>query len=364
MKKLFWLIPIVFLFASPSKAAISVVQRVQGAAACQANVATCVISITATSAGDTIITSLFWNTNNLNGSSHDCSQTASITDSNGDTFTNVKVTQWNTASVLFNATCVLYNVPAGVTSITWTLNSNTNTVLEGVAVEVSGLANAAALDTNVEAAVAGCPAGCGTSTAPSSGSSGTLSQADEYAYCFVSHTNVSSTLSSPGGGFTQRINTTVGHAHFLDQTVSATTALTCSGTLSIAVGWDVQLSTFKMAAGAGIVEEERAPPISIWPDMSITTVWGFVPILLTKTVSMVFYVVALMTMLSILAANWDQLKVFILSLTQKFQKPKEKSTPVPVQSIPSKWSDIYVSTYSTKPWVAPAELKARTLDKK
>lgn len=114
---------------------------------------------------------------------------------------------------------------------------------------ITGLDTTAPLDKTVGAV--------GSSTAPSSGATATLSQASEIAVGVVGRYNAASTVTLTGiGSFTAMTKKTLSSGTTRNtiwpayQIVSATTALTYSGTLSTTGVWEAILVTFKAAAAA------------------------------------------------------------------------------------------------------------------
>jgi hypothetical protein len=82
-----------------------------------------------------------------------------------------------------------------------------------------------------------------------SGSTGTLTQADEIAVCFVHHNGTA--VIAPSGSFTERAESNANRTfETQSQVVSATTALTCGGTWSGDQTWNAAIVTFKAGGGA------------------------------------------------------------------------------------------------------------------
>lgn len=108
----------------------------------------------------------------------------------------------------------------------------------------------------------------GSSTAPSSGTSGTLAQASEICFGVVGRFNAASTVTLTSiGSFTAmtKLQNSTGTtrctawpAYFI---VSATTAQTYSGTLSVTGGWEAILVTFKEAAAVATLPELVMAPM-------------------------------------------------------------------------------------------------------
>lgn len=211
---------------------------------CTGGLTTCTVTLSSTGSGNLIIASIFWATTVgavLSGSSHDCTQTASVTDTNSDVFANVAIQTWDTANTFISGTCYLASSSSGNTGVTFNLTAAADNGMWIVATELSG-ATATPLDKNITASVAGCPGSCGSSNSPSSGSTGVLAQANEYAYCFGTHNGPTQTFSAPTGGFA--IGTQIGDLGALDQATTATTALTCGATLSTTLEWNMRVATF------------------------------------------------------------------------------------------------------------------------
>lgn len=143
------------------------------------------------------------------------------------------------------------NCAGGQTSVVVTFNAGTGTLLT-MAVQVeewSGLATSGAVDVDNSGANS-------SSTSWSSGSSGTLTNANELVVGAVYSSNPSSTLTTPGSPWTELTQVTVtntitsklGTAY---QVVTANTAQTYSGTQSTASANAAVVVTLKEAAGGG-----------------------------------------------------------------------------------------------------------------
>src|SRR5258708_3456456 len=179
----------------------------------------------------------------------------SMTDNNSDT-----VTTWANDSASFNALfdgnsywvfCkAFFNPTSGTTSVT--VNYSAAVLGDLVIYEVAGFtAGTASFDKAVDALLPG------SSTAISSGSSGTLAQAAEFAVGFgLAYTG---TITAVGSGWandgvrTYNSNSTVA----MSQVTAATTAITATATINTAQFWDAFIATVK-----GTVSSSAAPFVS------------------------------------------------------------------------------------------------------
>ena len=130
----------------------------------------------------------------------------------------------------------------------------------------------------------------GSSTAPSSGTSGVLTQANEICFGVIGRYNAASTVTLTGiGSFTAMTKLqessgtsrcTAWPAYLI---VAATTAQTYAGTLSVTGVWEALLVTFKGAAAAGGGPSPFIPPLNFlspW-QLAQNVMWntgGFLPL--------------------------------------------------------------------------------------
>jgi hypothetical protein len=140
------------------------------------------------------------------------------------------------------------NCAGGDTSIVITLTggSGGSTSVQAYAMEFSGLATGSVLDK--------APAGQnGSSASWTSGSTGTLSQASEVAIGVI-FTDNTGTLTTPGSPWTEltQLSASGGKLGVGYQVVSATTALTYSGTVSSSSDYGCCVITLKAAAGTSV----------------------------------------------------------------------------------------------------------------
>jgi hypothetical protein len=165
------------------------------------------------------------------------------TDSKGNTYT-VNVTKFGTSDLL-GAILSAHNVAALTTSDTITVTYPNAFYEKRVqAYSVTGLAASSTLDKTAS--------NNANSSAWSSGSTGTLSQADEIAFAFgVLGTTAA---SNPDAGWTELFdfsNTSLNRLVFQYQIVSATTALNGGGSFAGgSVPWAGMIATYKAAAPA------------------------------------------------------------------------------------------------------------------
>ncbi len=185
--------------------------------------------------GNTIIVTVWtWN-DNLSGDT--------VSDNYGNTYTR-DVSSWNTSAGAFGT--AIFHATVVATGATFTLStSNGAHVITGI--EMAGLASPA-LDTTAS--------NFGSTASGTTGSTGTLAQADEIAIVVATQEFIDGTESiGIPTGFTliQRETDNNGSQAGVSsyQIVSATTALNPSFTLDGASAWSACIATYKGASGGG-----------------------------------------------------------------------------------------------------------------
>ncbi|MBN9522501.1 hypothetical protein J0H58_28930 [bacterium] len=168
--------------------------------------------------------------------------TVAVTDNKGNTYSPA-VTSGGAGA--FSRQCVKFycanTAGGGSHQITVTPSGSlANGSLGFVADEWSGLAPSGPLDKTAT--------GTNTSTAVSTGSTGTLSQADELVTCGVGTAGTSVTYT-PGVGWTQTAATTGLFNQY--KVVAGTAAVSGDATASPSITWNAALATYKIAAGGG-----------------------------------------------------------------------------------------------------------------
>jgi hypothetical protein len=163
-----------------------------------------------------------------------------ITDSQGNTWTSA-ASDYNQSDGIAVFTCL--NAKAMTTSDTITATFSGSTGSHTIVGRgCNGIATGAAVDVAIVNDNAG-------STSPSSGASGTLRQASEWAVAFLINANGGGSPTSWTGGFTAAStqHATSNQFHTVaDQVVSATTALTAGATI-VSAKWAMILVTFRAA---------------------------------------------------------------------------------------------------------------------
>ena len=192
---------------------------------------------TGSTAGDAIVVSASSNSGNIN----------SCADSKGNKYV---LGQSQSGVALAVSIFVATTAADGVSPTVALTTSDTITVTFAnsaaaqcvIARGCSGVSLVNPVDVNIGAAA--------TSTAPSSGSTGTLSQASEWAVAALADSNGGGSPTSWTGGFTARSTQHTGVTEWLtvaDQTVSATTALTAGATI-VSAQWCMALVTLQFVA--------------------------------------------------------------------------------------------------------------------
>jgi hypothetical protein len=168
---------------------------------------------------------------------------SSVVDSVGNTWTiHASVTDGTSARRNFIASAQIATQITTGDTVTLHRTDETGSVnFDFWIVEISGLATSSAFD------VTGNQAGSGTSY--TSGSTGTLSQANEIAIAVWTQGATATPTHTPGGGWTEFSTSFVSTATAVYQIVAATTALNASET-STNTNWLGLIGTFKAASTA------------------------------------------------------------------------------------------------------------------
>lgn len=179
---------------------------------------------------------------------------STVTDTAGNTYV-IDVSKrhtTDTARYIAIASCLNAIAMAAGGTITWTTTGSVSGIKGVTAATVSGVAASSALDKT--------STNDGSSTTWSTGSSGTLSQADEIAFG-LAFSLQSATSNTPDAGWTELADFSPQSGRRLvleHQVVSATTALNAGGTVGNAV-WVGALATYKAAAARGAQPILRRP---------------------------------------------------------------------------------------------------------
>ena len=192
---------------------------------------------TGSTAGDAIVVSASSNSGNIN----------SCADSKGNKYV---LGQSQSGVALAVSIFVATTAADGVSPTVALTTSDTITVTFAnsaaaqcvIARGCSGVSLVNPVDVNIGAAA--------TSAAPSSGSTGTLAQASEWAVAALADSNGGGSPTSWTGGFTARSTQHTGSTEWLtvaDQTVAATTALTAGATI-VSAQWCMALVTLQFVA--------------------------------------------------------------------------------------------------------------------
>lgn len=191
------------------------------------------ITVTAsTTAGDAIVVGATWNSGNSN---------PSCIDSQGNSYA---LTTVDTAQTSKGAIFVALNTTRLVNGTDWIKVTYTNTVaiMTISAMGCSGILHTGGVDVAIHAN--------GSSTAPSSGSSGTLAQASEWLFALIASGNPGGVPSGWSDNFAQAATAQSGtgqHGTIASEVVSATTAQTASATV-LTTNWCCHLVSLRAKA--------------------------------------------------------------------------------------------------------------------
>lgn len=182
-------------------------------------------------------------------------RTIAASDNQGNTYA-VRVNPPSTAAFVRTATILsAYNVSS---SGTFTVTITPSGTLSGnFFVEIrewAGLETSNTLDATAT--------GMNTNAAPTTASSGTLSQADEVASCVLMRSGSNTTTA--GSGWTETADE--GSASFEHRVLAATTAIVGDWALGGSETWAVCLATYKAAAGGGggrTTRNTRSHPLGV-----------------------------------------------------------------------------------------------------
>jgi len=199
----------------------------------------------------------------------------------GGSSTNlVKAVQNNVAGFFDTEIWAIWNIAGGQTSVvvTFTAGSGTGQGNLAYAEEWTGLLNT------------GSPvdvfnSGDATSTAFSSGSSGTLSQASEMIAGVATVGSSTATITGPSSPWTNQSQLSVTNLTMQAgyQVVSSTAAQTYSGTISASVSWNTAIATFKAGTtGSGV---SGATAVSVGPQ-GLGTIWYPAQVVVSTTSSL------------------------------------------------------------------------------
>lgn len=212
----------------------------------------CSVTVSAVGSGHLLIVLYAFNGN---GISLTCSS-GITTNSGSDTWATVLASRlWRNDGTNFwgDGACYAANVASGTTSVTATLSSAPPNYNQVTVIELSGM-KTSPLDKVASASASGCPATCNNDTSFSIGPTATLTDANEYAVCFEDNANAAA-ASSPTGGFS--LENTTSTMSTMDKAVTATTALTCGGTLS-GTPWGGIVATFEATSQPGAVRHRAS----------------------------------------------------------------------------------------------------------
>lgn len=167
-------------------------------------------------------------------------RTIAVTDSQGNTYSTAVTSGPSTA---FSRQTIKFYVAncVGGASHQITVTPSGTVTLAFLIDEWSGLETTSPLDKTAT--------GSNTGTSVTTGSTGTLAQADELVTCGVGTPGVAHTLT-PGSGWTADPATATGVSNEY-KVVSATTAVSGVATLGASITWNAALATYKIAVGGG-----------------------------------------------------------------------------------------------------------------
>lgn len=205
-----------------------------GSAASGAGAALQVTASTSTRQGDALVAVFSGN------SGSGLPTTSSLTDSQGNTWTNWVLDTTRSPSL---GIYVALNCAPLVSGTDWVKGTASGSpgAKSLIVRACSGIAQVSAVDTHVVADAS-------TGTGPSSGSSGALAQALEWAVAAIANGSGGGTPSSWTGGFTAALSESPGPITTLaDQIVASTAALTAGATI-VSSTWTCGLVTLKAAA--------------------------------------------------------------------------------------------------------------------
>lgn len=186
---------------------------------------TCVVTITSTTAGNTLLVfgAVISNTGGM-----------SVTDSQSNTYTSIDTKSG--ASATSSQLWILNNIPSGITSVTLGITGLVPSTC--IVREYSGLTSSA-LDQHVVATA--------NSTNPSSGNTGSTVQANEMVFGYsVASTTGASSLGAGYGNLSTITSASLSSA-IEDKSVSSTGTQSASFVNSNAVSWCCGCATFKSA---------------------------------------------------------------------------------------------------------------------
>jgi hypothetical protein len=160
--------------------------------------------------------------------------------------------------------CYASNVPAGITTVTATLSGGTPVATGNITAEIWGLATSSALDQHTNGTVS-------SASSWSVGPTSSTAVANEYESCIVAANGSGNPISGVGGGFTTEVSSSNAHMYYLDQVVSSTGAITCSGNFagSVAEG-DIVIGSFKVGAGGPFLTGISPSLLNIGDSFTVT----------------------------------------------------------------------------------------------
>lgn len=136
------------------------------------------------------------------------------------------------------------NSASGADAITTTWAGTTSSTLRQIFMEIAGIAASSPLDASPAIAT-------GSGTTATANTTGTLAQANEIAFLFLSGDGTGGTFSTPAGWTDSGEGMIASRIQMWYKIVAATTALAPASTLSSSQAWWMQIMTFKAAGGGG-----------------------------------------------------------------------------------------------------------------
>lgn len=180
---------------------------------------TCNVLMTATASGHVLVAYIQYVTS---GNSFACS--SGMTTTGGTATWATAATNVGAGFAVTNVICYTVNPSSGITSALMTVTGSASSVTNAYIVELAGISTTSTVD------IARGNYSPATSTANYSfGPSATTAFANEYVVCGLAHN--STTAGSATGGFTIQASDANLHSNYLDQPLSSTGTITCSGTL-------------------------------------------------------------------------------------------------------------------------------------